>query len=380
MAYDSTNETLSSSPTGITLKEISRCIKDYRVDTNGRTDLGMMCTSPKINKWSQYKPQGGGKPDDITILPSTFKTGLTVPIADYSEEELIENFNITDDSDMSATWSYTKTPPYRMSDFDGYYHKAEKPLQTYMRVEKGVLGGLKNARLIVEFYPKVTGEIINPGHINLHDVFGSGARMILATQFWYESMQIQDLGYLDTANGNTNNEMFTMDITESDLDLYGNFYAALFVKDEDGICYKLDNDFGTTWLEEDGSSFVTVEELLEIEATWYYNIVELYGEPAIKAWLHIENNGDDITVIVESAYCDFYTEGGDDNLQNGLIRNRSINIDYSDSYELYLGESPNYILSNVDNLKKARLYAKIYREDYPRFPIEIKLDDIAMEL
>lgn len=132
MAYDSTNEILSSSPTGITLKEISRCIKDYRVDTNGRTDLGMMCTSPKVEKWAKYKPvrhtsfqpltdaqrEDANYGLDVDSAHETnFEGLLTKAIASKCEFEYLKPRGA----------SVSPAEPYREADFDGYWHKAAPP-------------------------------------------------------------------------------------------------------------------------------------------------------------------------------------------------------------------------------------------------------------
>lgn len=119
MAYDSTNETLSSDPTGITLKEISRCIKDYRVDTNGRTDLGMMCTSPNIKPNALYKPYETGSPVNPTFATGgpNGTYGYTIPVT-YAN-------NVLEDL-KEQSWTFNPpTTYYRQSDFDGYTHLAK---------------------------------------------------------------------------------------------------------------------------------------------------------------------------------------------------------------------------------------------------------------
>jgi hypothetical protein len=61
MPYDSTNKRLyidkSVTPNkGISLSDIATALRDYRVNTFGRSDLGMLATSPNIKKWSRHKP------------------------------------------------------------------------------------------------------------------------------------------------------------------------------------------------------------------------------------------------------------------------------------------------------------------------------------
>ena len=59
MAYDKENRRLyvdKANNKGITTREIADCLRDYRVNKKGQRDLGMLCTSGKINKWAKFKP------------------------------------------------------------------------------------------------------------------------------------------------------------------------------------------------------------------------------------------------------------------------------------------------------------------------------------
>ena len=51
---------------GISLIDVANCLRDYRRDKNGNIDLGMMCTSEKIDIWSKYKPVEFDSHEELT--------------------------------------------------------------------------------------------------------------------------------------------------------------------------------------------------------------------------------------------------------------------------------------------------------------------------
>lgn len=141
MPYDSTNKTLyvdkSVTPNkGISLSEIALCLRDGRVNTRGQYDLGMLATSPYINIYSKNKP---------------FVVANGVNLREVQTEEArrlaaygFHWWNRGRDSQApfgtSATeclnkaiankgaWPYNRpTEIFRVQDFDGYKHNAEKP-------------------------------------------------------------------------------------------------------------------------------------------------------------------------------------------------------------------------------------------------------------
>lgn len=112
---------------GITPWEIAQCIGDYRVTKLGR-DIGMLCTSPKINMWAKFKPI---RHSNIGVLVDEQRAnanyGIQVPYGKWG-----------DLFDESKTFTYLKprgknadyNEPFRLLDFNGYNHKAT-PIEIY---------------------------------------------------------------------------------------------------------------------------------------------------------------------------------------------------------------------------------------------------------
>ena len=83
----------------------------------GSNDVGTLCTSDKINKWSKWKPVSYAAPTSLTL-----------------EQLTSANFglNVTSNTDLDnpKEWSYVKPTggalsPYRLGDFRGYNHSAK---------------------------------------------------------------------------------------------------------------------------------------------------------------------------------------------------------------------------------------------------------------
>ena len=82
----------------------------------GSNDVGTLCTSSKINKWSKWKPVNYSSNNSLTI--------------DQLKETNF-GFNIVTNTNLDSPtgWSYVKptggmTSPYRLGDFRGYNHLA----------------------------------------------------------------------------------------------------------------------------------------------------------------------------------------------------------------------------------------------------------------
>ena len=135
MAYDSENKKLYiASDSGITLKEVFTCLNETRLDVRRKIDLGMMCTSPKIVIWAKNKPfvkvnktTAFEKATDAERYDANY--GLYIPKASYINS--VKGFY---DGNMNS-WGHaaprgiaaTYTEPFRLDDFDGYWHKAACP-------------------------------------------------------------------------------------------------------------------------------------------------------------------------------------------------------------------------------------------------------------
>mgnify|MGYP003306877594 CR=1 FL=1 len=160
MAYDSTNKKLYTTTTeGISTSEVAACLGDYRVTARGR-DIGLLCSSPKINKWSPAKPfrnaswKFGSKTERDAarrmanqglLLPTAANAGVVSSQAAYRRTYL---GYLTYLASTGQTPNYTYQPPrgkasnepFRLLDFDGYMHRAKQPFQTIiMGMEKSDL-------------------------------------------------------------------------------------------------------------------------------------------------------------------------------------------------------------------------------------------------
>lgn len=160
MAYDSTNKKLyTTDAQGISTSEIAACLGDYRVTARGR-DIGLLCTSPKINKWSPAKPfrnaswKFGSKAEKDAarrmanqglLLPTAANAGVGTSQAAYRRTYL-GYLTYLASTEQVPNYTYQQprgksyNEPFRLLDFDGYMHRANKPFQTIiMGMEKSDL-------------------------------------------------------------------------------------------------------------------------------------------------------------------------------------------------------------------------------------------------
>lgn len=120
----------SSAKPGITLWQIARCLRDYRKSRLG-TDLGLLCTSPNINKWAKHKPVRSA---DTERGENTYKAHDGWCGLDVSNALVASNADLSgiaakyDGSDNG--WRHAAPRGcafgelFRRLDFDGYNHKA----------------------------------------------------------------------------------------------------------------------------------------------------------------------------------------------------------------------------------------------------------------
>lgn len=160
MAYDSTNKKLYTTATeGISTSEVAACLGDYRVTARGR-DIGLLCSSPKINKWSPVKPfrnaswKFGSKAERDAarrmanqglLLPTAANAGVGTSQAAYRRTYL-GYLTYLASTEQAPNYTYQQprgksyNEPFRLLDFDGYMHRANKPFQTIiMGMEKSDL-------------------------------------------------------------------------------------------------------------------------------------------------------------------------------------------------------------------------------------------------
>ena len=113
-------QTINGVTYGITPEDVSKVLG---VETG---DIGTLCTSNKINKWSKHKPIQNSSPVDLT------EEGF-VAADDENHIYYGLQINVTNDvfTDMhNSTFNYVKrptaiTPYFRLGDFNGYNHIAQ---------------------------------------------------------------------------------------------------------------------------------------------------------------------------------------------------------------------------------------------------------------
>lgn len=153
---------------GISLWEVAQCLRDYRVSRLGR-DVGILCTSPNINKWALHKPVRLNSVGAITIEQrKSVRCGLqAVAVSNILTQSI--------GSDTSSSTTYTKDecleeviewpyfPPrgvvansyqewFRLLDFDGYKHDAVAPDGAWGKItfKDDTIDELINATITVE--------------------------------------------------------------------------------------------------------------------------------------------------------------------------------------------------------------------------------------
>lgn len=107
--------------TNISVTDVSQTIREYIYDDFGAiigysTDVGTLCKSAKVNKWSRYKPVDGAWPG-ITLGFEIASTNATKPAKSHFTQ-----------------WVYKpptggSTSPFRLGDFRGYDHDSTTLLQ-----------------------------------------------------------------------------------------------------------------------------------------------------------------------------------------------------------------------------------------------------------
>ena len=139
MPYDSNLKKLyvdTANKRGIALKEIAACLQDYRVNTRGKRDLGMLCTSPNINKWSKNKPFVVANGTNLRKA-QTDEARRLAAYGFYWWNYILENEAPFADNPTTllnkaianeGNWAYKRpTEIFRARDFDGYRHAAVAP-------------------------------------------------------------------------------------------------------------------------------------------------------------------------------------------------------------------------------------------------------------
>lgn len=183
MAYDREKDILKvTSESGISLQEVALCLRDYRLDTNGRIDLGMMCTSPNINLWPKNKP--------VRLRSRGILTDADRKSANYGID-----FSMAHGTDFSeclaksiangGKYGYLRPrggddEPYRLLDFDGYNHKAETPYGYTMEHSKSKPDGW--ADVYINPNADLTLADLNPTELGSGDINSCKLAILLSRE------------------------------------------------------------------------------------------------------------------------------------------------------------------------------------------------------
>lgn len=127
MPYDKTNKKLyvdTANNQGLTPWEVAQCIGDYRTNTMGQRDIGMLCTSDNVNIAAKFKP--------IAVDVSLYNPYKVLTEEDFKANGwgiLFESSTYEhDDRLIMHTYSWRKPDGNnvkRLRDFDGYVHNAK---------------------------------------------------------------------------------------------------------------------------------------------------------------------------------------------------------------------------------------------------------------
>lgn len=148
LTIDTANETFD-----VMLDNIASAINDYRVtEVAGikARDLGLLCTSPNINKWSKHKPIRSELIPEISetdIINANFGfTPTQIDIFTTAQGGALSNYTIYKLNGDTSPWKYNVprgksneyTEWFRVKDFNGYYSRAKNFLSSPMSSENNL--------------------------------------------------------------------------------------------------------------------------------------------------------------------------------------------------------------------------------------------------
>lgn len=145
MAYDKTNKKLYvTEDSGITPWEIAQCLDDYRVNTKGQRDVGMLCTSPNINMWAKYKPI---RRPEFTLITEEQRSKASYGLDVSGAHDSTYDGLLTKAFNNQGAYKYLKPrglatykEPFRVRDFEGYWHNAPMPYKYTFQYSYGMFG------------------------------------------------------------------------------------------------------------------------------------------------------------------------------------------------------------------------------------------------
>ena len=148
MPFDKTNRRLyvdtSVSPNkGISLQDVSNCLRDFRRNKKGEIDLGMMCTSPQITVWPKFKPV---RFPSYKVLTEEDMRDVNYGIDFSNAHDDTRQGLIQKAINSNGEYGYLRprggeSEPFRLLDFNGYNHNAEPPYRYTVEHQKGSADG-----------------------------------------------------------------------------------------------------------------------------------------------------------------------------------------------------------------------------------------------
>ena len=125
--------------------EVADCLRDYRTNENGDFDMGLLCTSDKINIFAKNKPINHTSlspltPDQRKGLDTDQAKGIFYGIEIVGSNDITLFKNLAKVHDVQFKY-HKPTQRFRLRDFDGYDHNAtanpfaDSPSQGYYNDE-----------------------------------------------------------------------------------------------------------------------------------------------------------------------------------------------------------------------------------------------------
>lgn len=220
-----------STSNGIITKPVS--IKDVQQTIgNASGDLGTLCKSPTINKWSNHKPISS------SILFNTsdsfFKVnnyGLSIPILHNPGNLSTDNTLVYYLANNDIVWPYNKptggsNSPYRLGDFSNYYHGALNPIGSI-----GATDYYYNGDAVVIDYEQNDYELNVDGgnqyNITLNDLVINGVNT--STCYYGLMLYTSSEYHLYTTNNTIGNGPISFKVTDIKPSRAQSYTAALFI-------------------------------------------------------------------------------------------------------------------------------------------------------
>lgn len=131
---------------GITLPEIARCLHYYRRDTDGNINLSLCVTKGGYNRFAKFKPQNKEGLEEWTEQQrKDNKWGMNgMPVCTTFKQ-------LWNNAEVALTWP-APAPPFRMTDWENYYHLAPQNLIHQMVGTKLVANAVFPDGVTIPFY------------------------------------------------------------------------------------------------------------------------------------------------------------------------------------------------------------------------------------